>query len=45
MRFHGREALGVGVTMVRGGDVIELGRAIEAQVARIEKRAPRFQGA
>jgi len=40
MRFHGREALGVGVTMVKGGDVIELGRALDAQVARIAPQMP-----
>jgi multidrug efflux pump len=40
MRFHGREALGVAVTMVKGGDVIELGRALEAQVARIAPQMP-----
>ena len=31
MRFQGREALGIGVTMVKGGDVIELGRALDAR--------------
>ena len=40
MRFHGREALGIGVTMVKGGDVIELGRVLQAQVARIAPQMP-----
>jgi len=40
MRIHGRETLGVGVTMVKGGDVIQLGRALEAQVARIAPQLP-----
>ncbi|MEK7752826.1 MAG: efflux RND transporter permease subunit [Acidobacteriota bacterium] len=40
MRFRGREALGVAVTMVKGGDVIELGHALEAQVARIAPQMP-----
>ena len=35
----GREALGIGVTMVKGGDVIELGRALDAEVARIAAAA------
>lgn len=40
MRFHGREALGVGVTMVKGGDVIALGHALDAQIARIATALP-----
>jgi len=40
MRWHGREALGVGVTMVKGGDVIELGAALEARVARMRAELP-----
>ena len=40
MRIHGRETLGVGVTMVKGGDVIRLGSALEAQVARIAPQLP-----
>jgi multidrug efflux pump len=40
MRVHGRETLGVGVTMVKGGDVVQLGRALEAQVARIAPQLP-----
>ena len=40
MRFLGREALGIGVTMVRGGDVVVLGRALDAEIARIGKALP-----
>ena len=40
MRFQGREALGIGVTMAKGGDVIELGRALDAEVARIGAALP-----
>ena len=40
MRWHGREALGVGVTMVKGGDVIELGAALDATVARMRNELP-----
>jgi multidrug efflux pump len=40
MRYMGKEALGLGVTMVPGGDVIELGRALDATVARIQGQLP-----
>ena len=40
MRFHGHEALGVGVTMAKGGDVIELGRGLDAQVAKLNAQLP-----
>jgi len=40
MRWHGREALGIGVTMVKGGDVIELGKALDAKLAQIETQLP-----
>jgi multidrug efflux pump len=40
MRVQGREALGVGITMVTGGDVIELGRALDAEVARVAAELP-----
>ncbi len=40
MRFHGREALGIGITMAMGGDVIELGRALDAEVKRIGAELP-----
>mgnify|MGYP000906283783 CR=1 FL=1 len=38
MRVGGREALGVGVTMAAGGDVIHLGRDLDAQVERTRLR-------
>ncbi len=40
MRWHGREALGVGVTMVKGGDVIELGEGVERTIARMRAELP-----
>jgi len=40
MRWHGREALGIGVTMVAGGDVIALGRALGAKLAALEPELP-----
>ena len=40
MRFMGREALGVGVSMRAGGDIIALGRHLDEAVARIEAQLP-----
>ncbi len=40
MRFHGHEALGIGITMVKGGDVIELGRDLDAQTALFGAQFP-----
>ncbi len=40
MRFAGREALGIGVTMVPGGDVIALGRALDARLAAFAPELP-----
>ena len=40
MRFRGHEALGIGVTMATGGDVIELGRDLDAGIARIQAQMP-----
>ena len=40
MRWQGHEALGLGITMAAGGDVIELGRHLDAAVARIVRELP-----
>ena len=40
MRFHGRETLGLGITMAKGGDVIELGHALDAEVKRVGALLP-----
>jgi len=40
MRFRGHEALGLGVTMIKGGDVIELGRDLDREVARVQAKLP-----
>src|SRR4030095_7311839 len=40
MRWMGREALGLGITMAKGGDVIELGRDLDREVARIRAQLP-----
>ena len=40
MRWQGKEALGLGVTMVKGGDVIELGHALDRETARLAQALP-----
>ncbi len=40
MRFMGREALGIAVSMVPRGDIIALGRALDAEIGRIERDLP-----
>ena len=40
MRFNGKEAVGLGVTMHRRGDVLALGRALEAVMADIVGELP-----
>jgi multidrug efflux pump len=40
MRWQGREALGIGVTMVKGGDVIDLGTALDAKLLTVEAAIP-----
>jgi len=40
MRWKGREALGIGITMTKGGDVIELGRDLDRELKRIEAQLP-----
>jgi len=40
MRFRGHEALGIGVTMAAGGDVIELGDDLDAAIARVQAQMP-----
>ncbi|MBL8380354.1 MAG: efflux RND transporter permease subunit, partial [Burkholderiales bacterium] len=40
MRFMGREALGLGVSMRKGGDIIELGQHLDAALERIGKTLP-----
>jgi multidrug efflux pump len=40
MRFQGREALGIGVSMVKGGDIIELGANLDREVARLARELP-----
>jgi multidrug efflux pump len=40
IRYMGRDALGVAVSMAPRGDVIELGQALDAEVARIQAELP-----
>ena len=40
MRHQGREVIGVAVTMRRGGDVVALGRGLDAAIERLQGRFP-----
>ena len=40
MRFQGHEALGIGVSMRKGGDIIALGKNLDRELDRIEKTLP-----
>jgi multidrug efflux pump len=40
MRWKGKEALGLGITMAQGGDVIELGHDLDREIARIQSQLP-----
>jgi len=40
MRVQGREALGIGVSMVKGGDIIALGRDLDHAVERLRRDLP-----
>jgi multidrug efflux pump len=40
MRVMGRDALGLGVSMKKGGDIVALGKRLDAEVERIEQRLP-----
>ena len=40
VRYGGQPALALGVTMAKGGDIIELGKALRAHVAEVQKTLP-----
>jgi multidrug efflux pump len=40
MRLNGRNVLGIGITMKPSGDVIELGKALDAEAARLRAALP-----
>lgn len=40
MRFMGKEALGIGISMREGGDILALGKHLDQTVAKIERQLP-----
>lgn len=40
MRFMGEDAIGIAVSMHDGGDILRLGRALEAEFARLQETLP-----
>ncbi len=40
MRFNGREVIGLGISMEKGGDIIQLGRHLESTVDGIKTKLP-----
>lgn len=40
MRFNGKEVIGLGVSMEKGGNIIKLGEGLDATVARIRAQLP-----
>lgn len=40
MRFNGREAIGLGIAMREGGNILELGKTLEATMARLQRDLP-----
>ncbi len=40
MRYNGKEVIGLGISMEKGGDIIELGRHLDATAARIRAKLP-----
>ncbi|CAM8646887.1 AcrB Cation/multidrug efflux pump [Oxalobacteraceae bacterium] len=40
MRFNGKEVVGLGVSMEKGGDIIELGRSLDAKAQQIQAMLP-----
>lgn len=40
MRFMGEDAIGIGVSMRKGGDIIQLGERLEGEFARIQQTLP-----
>ena len=40
LRFQGHEAIGIGVSMRKGGDIIVLGKNLDRELDRIEKTLP-----
>lgn len=40
MRFNGREVIGLGVSMEKGGDIIALGRSLDAMASQLKAKLP-----
>ena len=40
MRFNGKEVIGLGVSMEKGGDIIALGQSLDAMAAKIQAKLP-----
>ena len=40
MRFNGREVIGLGVSMEKGGNIIQMGKGLDATVANIKAKLP-----
>ncbi|KRC36505.1 MULTISPECIES: efflux RND transporter permease subunit [unclassified Lysobacter] len=40
MRFMGEDAIGIGVSMKEGGDILKLGKTLESEFARLQKTLP-----
>ncbi len=40
MRFRGQEAIGLAISMRKGGDIIQLGQRLEAETARLQGELP-----
>ena len=40
MRFMGRDAIGLAVSMREGGDILQLGKALDAELARLQQNLP-----
>ncbi|MEG0884686.1 MAG: efflux RND transporter permease subunit, partial [Janthinobacterium sp.] len=40
MRFNGKEVIGLGVSMEKGGNIIDMGKALQATVTRMKRELP-----
>jgi multidrug efflux pump subunit AcrB len=40
MRYNGKEVIGLGISMEKGGDIIEMGRNLQSMAARIKGKLP-----
>ncbi len=40
MRFNGKEVIGLGVSMEKGGNIIQMGKGLDATIARVKAQLP-----